>query len=89
MLRRLPPVTRALQALLGGSADVALNPYEFAIQMAAEGQAVSLLLSSSLILCACLSSHQREPLRSGSVQDLRGRTIGVQGLGGARHHFLV
>ncbi len=79
---------RVMQALLGGSADVGAGSYEQAIQMAAEGRQVkvfvSLLRHSSRVLVIAPKAR----LKVKRIEDLKGATVGVAGLGSINHVFL-
>lgn len=80
--------TKAIQALLGGSVDVAAASMPDAVQLAVEGRDVRgfLLLytrpTAALAVTPSLSSTMR------TVRDLKGRTIGVSAPGSASHHIL-
>ncbi len=82
----LLPGTKTVEALLAGSADAASGVYEQTIQLAAEGQALR---------CFALLTHRDSrglvvaPTRTGirTIADLKGRNIGVSGLGSATQMF--
>ena len=80
--------TKAIQALLGGSVDVAAASMPDAVQLALEGRDVRgfLLLytrpTAALAVTPSLSSTMR------TVRDLKGRTIGVSAPGSASHQIL-
>jgi NitT/TauT family transport system substrate-binding protein len=80
--------SKAMQALLGGSADVAAGPYEQDIQMAAEGRPIKsfiLMLRHSLRVLV-VAPHRTRTIRR--LEDLKGATVGVAGLGLANQFFL-
>ena len=80
--------TKAIQALLGGSVDVAAASMSDAVQLALEGRDVRgfLLLytrpTAALAVAPSLSSTIR------TIHDLKGRTVGVSAPGSASHQIL-
>lgn len=84
----LSSASKVMQALLGGSADVAAGSYEQDIQMAAEGRPVK---SFVLMLRAPTRALVVAPNRVRALQrieDLKGAVIGVAGVGSINHLFL-
>jgi NitT/TauT family transport system substrate-binding protein len=79
---------KALQALLGGSADVVSGFYDHTIQMAADGRKlvafVNVLRYPGLVLV--VSPKTRKPISR--VDDLTGTTAGVTAPGSSTHFFL-
>jgi len=80
---------KALQALVGGSADVVSGFYDHTIQMAAEGRAliafVNVLRFPGLVLT---TSPQAAPTVA-SIEDLKGRIVGVTTAGSSSQMFLT
>lgn len=80
--------SQVIQAVLAGSADVAAGTFEQDIQLAAEGRHVKafalFVQQASRVLVASSSSDKR----MSGIQDLRGKVVGVAGLGSANHLFL-
>lgn len=80
---------KALQALIGGSADVVSGFYDHTIQMAAEQRAfvafVTMLRYPGLVL---VSSPQSAATVT-HIRDLKGRTVGVTTPGSSSHMFLT
>jgi len=78
-----PGGAKALEALMGGSADVVCGFYDHTIQMAAQGKDlrafVAMLRYPGLVL---VSPSVR------GIEDLRGRTVGVSAPGSSTHMFL-
>jgi NitT/TauT family transport system substrate-binding protein len=80
--------TKAIEALLGGSVDVAAGSMSDAVQLAAEGRDVRCFLvlytrpAVALAVAPALSSTIR------TIRDLKGRTVGVSTPGSASHQFL-
>ena len=80
--------SKALEALLGGSVDVAAASMSDAVQIAAEGRDVRAFLvlytrsSTVLAVTPALSGTIR------TIRDLKGRTIGVSTPGSWTHQFL-
>jgi NitT/TauT family transport system substrate-binding protein len=79
---------KALEALLGGSVDVAAASMSDAVQLAAEGRDVRGFLvlytrpSAALAVTPALSGTIR------TIRDLKGRTVGVSTPGSSTHQFL-
>ena len=80
---------KALQALIGGSADVVSGYYDHTIQMAAERREfvafVTMLRYPGLVL---VSSPQAAD-RVSSIAALKGRIVGVTSPGSSSHMFLT
>lgn len=79
---------KALQAMIGGSVDVAVINYVHSIQVAAEGQRVReffvLGRKASNVLVVAPAAAQRVT----RVEDLKGGIIGVTSPGGSSHFWL-
>jgi NitT/TauT family transport system substrate-binding protein len=86
---QFPGGARAMQAVLGGSSDVACGYYEHTIQMAAKGAKLTAFVlqaqNSGLVLGVrkALADQIRTPA------DLKGRKIGVSAPGSATHLFAM
>src|SRR5262245_12591542 len=80
---------KALQALVGGSADVVSGFYDHTIQMAAEGRElvafVTMLRFPGLVL---ITSPQRAATLT-RIDDLKGRMLGVTTAGSSSHMLLT
>jgi len=78
---------KALQALIGGSADVVSGFYDHTIQMAAEGRSlvafVTMLRFPGLVLVASPNSPVAR------IEDLKGRVAGVTTPGSSSHMLLT
>jgi NitT/TauT family transport system substrate-binding protein len=80
--------TKAIEALLGGSVDVAAASMSDAIQLAAEGRDIRGFLvlytrpAAALAVAPALSSTIR------TIRDLKGHTVGVSTPGSWTHQFL-
>jgi NitT/TauT family transport system substrate-binding protein len=87
-LQDFPGGAKALEALLGGSADVVSGFFDHTIQMAAEGRQliafVSMLRYPGLVLVVSPSAGRSIH----SVEDLAGTNVGVSAPGSSTHHFL-
>ena len=84
----VPGGSKALQAMFGGSVDVAASFFENAIQLASEGRRVQsfvLLLDRPGFVLAVSPASTRN-IRT--VKDLKGAVIGVTTPGSASHHFV-
>jgi NitT/TauT family transport system substrate-binding protein len=84
-IQDFPGGAKALESLLGGSADVVCGFYDHTVQLAAQGREVrafvSLLRYPGLVAIAAAPSIR-------GIEDLRGRTVGVSAPGSATHFFL-
>jgi NitT/TauT family transport system substrate-binding protein len=87
-IEEVPGGSKGIQAMLGGSVDVAASFVEFAIQLAMEGRRVqsflTLLDRPGLVLVA--SPASRRGIKR--VEDLRGAIVGVSALGSGSHRFV-
>jgi len=83
-----PGGAKALQSLLGGSADVVCGFYDHTIQMAAEGQQLEAFLvlvhHPGLVLVVSPAASKR----IGRVEDLADAKVGVTAPGSSTHFFL-
>lgn len=81
--------SKALESLMGGSADVVSGFYDHTIQMAAEGRPltafVSMLRFPGLIL---VTSPQNGSVLT-RIEDLKGRVLGVTSVGASSHMLLT
>ena len=87
-LENVPSVVKALQAMMGGSADVAGIVYSQTIQMAAEGQRLRsfFVLNQHDTKVLFVSPAANERIRR--IEDLKGALIGVPALGSHNHLWL-
>jgi len=78
---------KALQAMIGGSADVVSGFFDHTIQMAAEGRSlvafVTMLRFPGLVLAAAPQNHVSR------IEDLKGRVAGVTTPGSSSHMLLT
>jgi len=83
-----PGGAKALQSLLGGSADVVSGFYEHTVQMAAEGQPLQafIVMVRHPGLVLAVSPAARHRIRR--IEDLAGAKVGVTAPGSATHFFL-
>ncbi len=79
---------KAIQALLGGSVDVAAASMSDAVQLAVEGRDVRgfLLLYTRPTAALVVAPSQSGSIRT--ISDLKGRTVGVSAPGSASHQIL-
>ena len=77
--------SKALEAMLGGSADVVCGFYDHAVQMAAQGRDVrafvTMLRYPGLVLVGTSPQVRR-------IEDLKGKTVGVSAPGSSTHFML-
>jgi NitT/TauT family transport system substrate-binding protein len=87
-IQDFPGTSKAMQALLGGSADVVAGGYESVIHMAGRGQPVHAIavLERWMPFLIVVAPSQRSTLRS--ISDLKGKRIGVASQGSTTHQFL-
>jgi NitT/TauT family transport system substrate-binding protein len=91
-LQDFPGGSKALQALLGGSADVVSGFFDHTIQMAAlpPGEARSLTAFVNMLqypgLALVVSAKAKRPIRR--LEDLASSTVGVTAPGSSTHFFL-
>ena len=80
--------TKAIQALIGGSVDVAAASMPDAVQLAVEGRDVRgfLLLYTRPTAALAVAPSQSGSIRT--ISDLKGRTVGVSAPGSASHQIL-
>ena len=80
--------TKAIQALLGGSVDVAAASMPDAVQLALEGRDVRgfLLLYTRPTAALAVAPSLNSTIRT--IHDLKGRTVGVSAPGSASHQIL-
>jgi NitT/TauT family transport system substrate-binding protein len=80
--------SKALEALMGGSADVVSGFYDHTVQMAAEGRElvafVTMLRVPGLVLA--VSPQNRDAVKK--IEDLRDKIAGVTSLGSSSHMLL-
>ena len=85
---QFPGGSKAMQAVLGGSSDVACGYYEHTIQMAAKGAKLTAFVlqakNSGLVL-----GSRKALAEIKDMADLKGRKVGVSAPGSATHMFLM
>jgi NitT/TauT family transport system substrate-binding protein len=79
---------KSIAAMIGGSADFAANALEHAIKAKVQGKDLVYVFSSTRLpgFGLAVASAQRNEIKS--VADLKGRTVGVSGIGAASHVLL-
>jgi NitT/TauT family transport system substrate-binding protein len=88
-LEAFPSGSRSVEALLGGSADVAFNSYMLAVQMSVTGRPLRSVFVSSVTSSALLVVSPEKAERIRQIEDLQGATIGVAGFGTAQQQVLT
>jgi NitT/TauT family transport system substrate-binding protein len=78
-----PGGAKALEALMGGSADVVCGFYDHTIQMAAQGKELRAFVAMLRYPGLVLVSPSAE-----KIEDLKGKTVGVSAPGSSTHMFL-
>ncbi len=86
-LESLPSAPKALQALLGGSVDVAVLSYIQNIQMAAEGQPVRSFFIMDQRDSKALVVAPSAQARIHRIEDLKGAMVGVSSPGATTHLY--
>jgi NitT/TauT family transport system substrate-binding protein len=79
---------RALESVLGGSADIVAGAYENTIRMQAKGQAMQSIVLYGRYPQNVLGIAKAEAANYKSPADLKGKKIGITGPGSASHIFL-
>ncbi len=80
---------KALQALMGGSADVVSGYYDHTIQMAAEGRALVAFVTTLRYPGFALVSTPKAADEVATIRALQGRVVGVTSPGSSSHMFLT
>src|SRR5262249_45133109 len=80
---------KALQALVGGSADVVSGFYDHTIQMAAEGKPLVAFVTMLRYPGLVLVTSPRRPGTVTKIEDLRGRIAGVTTAGSSSQMMLT
>ena len=75
--------SRAVQALVGGSADIALGAYENTLHMAAKGQSIKAIALLANSFGMAIGVHKDKAASYQSLQSLKGMRIGVTSPGSA------
>lgn len=80
---------KALQALVGGSADVVSGFYDHTIQMAAEGRELVAFVNTLRFPGLVLTTSPQAAATVTKVEDLKGRMVGVTAAGSSSQMFLT
>jgi NitT/TauT family transport system substrate-binding protein len=80
---------KALQALLGGSADVVSGFYDHTIQMAAEGRELIAFVNTLRFPGLVLTTSPQAAATVTKIDDLKGRIVGVTAAGSSSQMFLT
>lgn len=83
-----PGGAKSLQALVGGSADVAAGSFEHVVNMRARGQDLQAIALLARYPAIVLALAPESAARYRSPQDLRGLTVGITAPGSSTHLFL-
>ena len=86
---QFPGGARAMQALLGGSADMVCGYYEHTIQLAAKGAKLTAFVLQAQNSGLALGIRKELAGEIKTVADLKGRKIGVSAPGSATHLFAM
>src|SRR5438067_4732857 len=81
--------SKALQALIGGSADVVCGFYDHTIQMAAEGRELVAFVTMLRFPGLVLVTSPQSAAKVSRIEDLRGRIAGVTTAGSSSHMLLT
>src|SRR3954451_9364974 len=79
---------KALQSLVGGSADVVTGAYEHTIRMQAKGQDIAAVLELGSVPGAVLGVRKDKAAAVKSFKDLKGMKIGVTAPGSSSNFFV-
>ncbi len=80
---------KALQALVGGSADVVSGFYDHTIQMAAEGRELVAFVNMLRFPGLVLTTSPQAADKVTTIEDLKGRMVGVTAAGSSSQMFLT
>lgn len=80
--------SKAAQALLGGSADVAAGSYEYAITLKARGVAIEGIVLLGRYSGMALAVDKKKLPNYKSPRDLKGKIVGLTAPGSSTHMFL-
>jgi NitT/TauT family transport system substrate-binding protein len=80
-----PGGAKALQAMVGGSADIVSGAYEHTINMQAKGQAIVAIVLQGRYNGIVLAVHKSKAAQYKSPKDLKGWKIGVTAPGSSTH----
>jgi NitT/TauT family transport system substrate-binding protein len=80
---------KALQALVGGSADVVSGFYDHTIQMAAEGRTLVAFATMLRFPGLVLATSPQAAASVSTIEDLKGRIVGVTTAGSSSQMFLT
>jgi NitT/TauT family transport system substrate-binding protein len=80
---------KALQALVGGSADVVSGFYDHTIQMAAEGRALTAFVTMIRFPGLVLVTSPQSAATVTTIENLKGRTVGVTTAGSSSQMLLT
>ena len=86
---QFPGGARAMQALLGGSADLVCGYYEHTIQLAAKGAKLTAFVLQAQNSGLALGIRKELAGEIKTLADLKGRKIGVSAPGSATHLFAM
>jgi NitT/TauT family transport system substrate-binding protein len=81
--------SKAVQAVLGGGADVVYSAYVQTVQMTAEGRPMRSFYVSSVLPMVVLVVAPAKAERLRRIEDLKGALIGVSGFGTPQHQYLA
>jgi NitT/TauT family transport system substrate-binding protein len=87
-LEEFPGGAKAVEAVLGGSADMAAGFYEHAIQMAAEGRRFCAFVTMMRYPGMALVVSPRASKRIARIEDLKNAIVGVGTPGSPTHFYL-
>lgn len=87
-LSDFPGGSKALEALLGGSADVVCGYFDHVIQLNAEGRRLKAFVTMQRFPGLALVVSPAAPRGAGSLDGLRGRVVGVSAPGSSTDLFL-
>lgn len=79
---------KAVQALLGGSADVAAGGYAAAVQMTIEGKPIQAIATLQRWPALVVVAAPRSAGQLRTIRDLKGTVVGVSSPGSSTHRFI-
>jgi NitT/TauT family transport system substrate-binding protein len=87
-LQDLAGTPKAVQALLGGSADVVAGGYDAAVQMTIDGRPIQAIATLERWPPLLVVAEPRPTRHLRTIRDLTGATVGVSAPGSSTHRFI-
>lgn len=86
-ISELASSSKAMEAMLGGSADVVSGGYDHAVRLAADGRRARSFLVTTVRSPLALAASPKSP-RIRRIEDLKGAAVGVSAFGSSGNYFV-